>query len=213
MRRTRFDPDSPVLLGHDDGSTTIIRSPDWQVLPWRCQVRWSAGGWNEIVAIEVGWVEGSGWPDRTAEQGYGVVISGDAAPEGPHRSLSDSQVEAAMANALEGARSLELSRKVAAEVRRFLDADRAPDYASILGSADGLGRQLLDHAEVVAAIYQMLVDNGVGDPTQRLADYMGKSRPTASRRVAAARAKGLLGPARKGRAGSDDAGLEKGGRP
>lgn len=199
MGHLRFDIDHPNFREAPRGSTLVLRSPEGSEPEWRCQVRLSDKGWDEVIRIEIGPPSAGG---LNAALGRGIQDRDPA--DRSLKPLSEVSAASAVEAAFRGALDFQASAEVAQTLRRWRKSGRAPEdaFGEAVAAQVGLKRLAVDDPQVIASLYARLVEHGVRDPTARLAALLGVSRPTLSRRIATARRKGYLGPPQKGKAGS-----------
>lgn len=196
---SHFDPSDPYWDPADDGDILTINGVE-QGVPWEAMIAWAAGGWTRIVGINVGHATALlGLRTSMADPTTGRLRTGTVdltpVPDG---------MTAVIASAVERYRAdLELSQRVALVFRDVADwkLNRAAVPATLGGRAFQVLRKPsgdVDDVGIAAGLYQLFADLGRHSPTEDVATSMGLSRATAGRRIAQARERGILAPARPG---------------
>lgn len=184
------------------------------------EVIWQADGANWSLYITWAEVAGRAEPVGLSLASYWQPPAGDRlAPLGQNlrpvttavlRAGLLAVVETARRDAARGASSLVQALEFLGDQDEDVEADLAAARQALTVRTSGRARKLVDAAGValapsdalaeVAAIY-MAAWQARENPTQAVAERVGLSRSAAAKRVARARAAGLLPPTSKGRAG------------
>lgn len=193
-----FDPSAAYWDPAEEGDILAISGIE-EGVPWEAMLMWQGGHWSQVVGIAVGrapeYFKASMADEKTGRLRSGVVTM-DPVPDG---------MTAQIATVVEHYRAdLDASQRVAM-VFRDVDAWRLSpsEVPKTLGGRrfDVLRKPSgeMDEVGIAAGLYQLFVDLDRRSPTEDVAKAMGPmSRATAGRRVAEARDRGLLPPARKG---------------
>jgi hypothetical protein len=178
------DGDVWLLLGEVEGQ----RFEAW--------LGWADGGWTRVVGIGVGEAVTSLRlrPERGVTRYRTGLPPVDGVPGGVVGRIADA-VERERAELDVTQRAAMVFRDVASGA---LEAGAAP---AVLG-----GRPFevmrdggpLDQVAIASGLYRVFSDLGRRSPTEDVAEALGLSRATAGRRIAEARARGILPPARPG---------------
>jgi hypothetical protein len=155
----------------------VVRWPDREKGPWHVQFTWAnCDGYARLVAMDI--------------RGFG-----GADPLG----IEASSIEVLTTSVLRALPLRELADTAFVLKDNLMGIVLPPDFAGQHVPGGKTGRLRLRHEdlEAVAVIYRSADDR----PTKAVADGLGISASAAAKRVAQARAKGLLEPTTQGRVG------------
>lgn len=197
---SRIDVRASYLNPAEEGALRRLTGVEDEV-PWEAWIQWADGGWTKTVALRIGHATASplGLNLTPNFNKAGVAQPGIDLP------AVAAETAARIAAHVEHRRAdIDLTQRAAMVFRAVEDGALAGDQApEILGGRrfawHGSGQH--DEVAIVAGLYELFADLGRRSPTEDVATALHLTRATAGRRVAEARKRELLPPARPGTSG------------